>query len=108
MRLTVATVKQPTWVNLKSLKSCLDENKRSAKNCDCELNEIVIHCSEADHNFSWDQKKVVDRESRFMTKFPTPFLKYVFLIYTVLSYLLILQWWILTNKTNANPSLLLR
>ena len=47
-----------------SLKSRLDEHKRSVRNCDCDKNEIAKHCWEADHNFSWDQKKVVNRESR--------------------------------------------
>ena len=31
-----------------------DEYKRSVKNC--EKNETVKHCWEADHNFSWDQR----------------------------------------------------
>ena len=48
----------------RSLKSRSDEHKRSVRNCDCDKNEIAKHCWEADHNFSWDQKKVVDRESR--------------------------------------------
>ena len=26
------------------------------------------HCWEADHNFSWDQKKFVDRESRLIPR----------------------------------------
>ena len=43
-----------------SLKSrSMDEHKRSVKNCDCENIETAKHCLEADHNFSWDQKKVV-------------------------------------------------
>ena len=25
---------------------------------------LAKHCWEADHNFNWDQKKVIDRESR--------------------------------------------
>ena len=35
-----------------------------------DLSEIAIlgHCWEADHNFSWDQKKVVDRESRLIPR----------------------------------------
>ena len=52
----------------RSFKSRSDEQKRSAGNCDCEKNEIKKHCLEVDHNFSWDQKKVVDRESRLITK----------------------------------------
>ena len=36
----------------------MDEHKRSVKNCDCENIETAEHCLEADHNFSWDQKKV--------------------------------------------------
>ena len=27
--------------------------------CDCDKNEIVKNCWEADHNFSWDQKKLL-------------------------------------------------
>ena len=34
------------------------------QNCDYERNENVKHFWETDHNFSWDQKKVDDRESR--------------------------------------------
>ena len=52
----------------RSLKSRSDEHKRSVRNCDCDKNEIAKHCWEADHNFSWDQKKVVDRESRLISK----------------------------------------
>ena len=47
----------------RSLKSRSDEHKRSARNCDCDKNEIAKHCWEADHNFNWDQKKFIDRES---------------------------------------------
>ena len=36
-----------------SLKLRSDENKRSVRNCDCN--------KKADHNFDWDQKKVIDR-----------------------------------------------
>ena len=50
----------------RSLKLRSDEYKRSVKNYDCEKNEIAKHCWEADHNFSWDQKKVVGRESRLI------------------------------------------
>ena len=45
----------------RSLKSCSDEHNRSVRNCDCDKNEIAKHCWEADHNFNWDQKKVIDR-----------------------------------------------
>ena len=31
-----------------------------------QKNEIAKHCWEADHNFNWDQKKVVDRESNLI------------------------------------------
>ena len=41
---------------------------RSVRNCDCDKNEIAKHCWEADHNFNWDQKKVVDRESRLIPR----------------------------------------
>ena len=52
----------------RSLKSCSDEHKRSVRNCDYDKNEIAKHCWEADHNFGWDQKKVVDRENRLFFK----------------------------------------
>ena len=45
------------------LKLCSDEHKKSVRNCDCDKSEIPKHCWEADHNFSWDQKEVVDREN---------------------------------------------
>ena len=47
-----------------SLKSRSDEHKRSVKNFDCEKNETAKYCRKTDHNFSWSQKRVVDRESR--------------------------------------------
>ena len=31
-------------------------------------NEIAKHCWEADHNFSLDQKKIVDRDCSFIPK----------------------------------------
>ena len=31
-------------------------------------NKIAKDCWEADHNFSWDQKKVVDMESRLIPR----------------------------------------
>ena len=52
----------------RSLKSRLDEYKRSVRNYDCEKKEIAEHCWEANHNFSWDQKKVTDRESRLIPR----------------------------------------
>ena len=51
-----------------SLKSRSDEHKRSVSNGDCDKNEIAKHCWEADHNFNWDQEKVVDRESRLIPR----------------------------------------
>ena len=48
----------------RSLKSRSDEHKRSVRNCDCDQNEIANHCWEPDHNFNWNQKKFIDRESR--------------------------------------------
>ena len=47
----------------RSLKSRVDELKRSIRNCNCKCDEYSKHCWEADHNCSLDQKKVVDRES---------------------------------------------
>ena len=52
----------------RSLKSRSDEHKRSVKNCDCDKNEIAKHRWEADHNFNWDQKEVIDRESRLIPR----------------------------------------
>ena len=50
-----------------SLKSRSVEHKRSVRNCGCD-NEIAKHCWEADHNFNWDQKKVIDKESRLIPR----------------------------------------
>ena len=55
---------ESTW----SLKSRLDEHKRPARNYHCDKNEIVKHCWQADHNFRWHQKKVVDREGRLIPR----------------------------------------
>ena len=43
-------------------------NKSDLKSCDCEKTEIAKHCWEADHNFKWDQTKVVDRESMLIPR----------------------------------------
>ena len=51
-----------------SLKLDSNEHKRFVRNCDCDKNEIGKHCWEADHKFNWDQKKVVDRESRLIPR----------------------------------------
>ena len=48
----------------RSLKLTSYEHKISVRNCDCEKNKIARHCWKTDYNFSCDQKKVVDRESR--------------------------------------------
>ena len=69
MKLTVVTVKPSTSVESKrSLKSRSEEHKRSVRYCDCEKNEIEKHCWEVDCNFSLDQKKVIDRESRLISR----------------------------------------
>ena len=52
----------------RSLKSRSDEHKRYVRNCDCGKNEIAKQCWEADHNFNWDQKKVIDRESKLIRR----------------------------------------
>ena len=51
-----------------SLKSHSDEYKRSVRNCDCDKSEIAKHCWEADHNFKWKQKNVIDRENRLIPR----------------------------------------
>ena len=51
-----------------SLKSRSDGHKRSIKNCDCDSNEIAKHCWQADHNFNWYQKNVIDREIRLIPR----------------------------------------
>ena len=51
-----------------SLKLCSGEHKRSVRKYDCDQNETAKHCWEADHNFNWDQKKVVDGESRLIPR----------------------------------------
>ena len=50
------------------LKSRSDEHKRSVRNFDCGKNEIAKHFWEADHKFNWDQKKIIDRESRLIPR----------------------------------------
>ena len=52
----------------RSLKSRSDEHERSVRDCDIDKNEIAKHCCEANHNFNWDQKKVIDRESRLILR----------------------------------------
>ena len=52
----------------RSLKSLSDARKRSVRNWDCDKNETAKHCWEADHNFTWDQKNVVDRKSRLIPR----------------------------------------
>ena len=52
----------------RSLKLRSDEHKRPVRNCDCDKNKIAKHCWEADHNFNWDQKKVVERECRLIPR----------------------------------------
>ena len=37
-------------------------------NYNCKKNEIARHCWETDHNFSLDQKKVVDIDSRLIPR----------------------------------------
>ena len=50
------------------LKSRSYKHKRPARNCDCDKNKIAKHCWEADHNFSWNEKKVIDRKSRLIPR----------------------------------------
>ena len=52
----------------RSLKSGSDEHKRSVRNRDCDKNEITKQLWETDHNFNWDQKKVIDRESKLIRR----------------------------------------
>ena len=52
----------------RSVKSRSDEHERSDRNCDCRKNETAKHCWEADHKLIWDQKKVIDRESRLIPR----------------------------------------
>ena len=58
----------PSYQQSSSKKSRSDEHKRSVWDCNCNKNEIAKDCWEADHIFSWDQKKVVDRESRIIPR----------------------------------------
>ena len=51
-----------------SLKSRSDEHKRFVRNCNCDKNEIAKHGWEEDHNFNWDQEKVIDGESRLIPR----------------------------------------
>ena len=82
----------------RSLKLRSDKPKRSVRDCECYKNQTAKHCWEAYHNFSWDQKKlligkagqVLGRSKKphilwrilvTLTKIPTCFLKFGFLIY---------------------------
>ena len=55
-----------------NLKSLWNDDQMNTK----DLSKIAVlkgmklqkHCWEEDHNFSWDQKKVVDREIRLITR----------------------------------------
>ena len=51
-----------------SLKLRSDEHKKSVRNYDFHKSELAKHCWEADHDFSWDQMKVIDRESRLIDR----------------------------------------
>ena len=50
------------------LKLSSNEHKRSVRNCDCKKNKIAKHCWEADNNFSWDQKNILDRENSLIPR----------------------------------------
>ena len=52
----------------RSLKLRSDEHKRSVRNCECYKNATTKHCWEAYYNFNWDQKKIIDRESRLILR----------------------------------------
>ena len=54
------------WVATDDKNNISDEHKRSVRKCDCEKNEIAKPFWEANHNFSWDQTKVADRENRLI------------------------------------------
>ena len=43
-------------------------NTKAVRNCNYDKNEIAKHCWEADHNFSWDQREVIERESMLIPK----------------------------------------
>ena len=49
-----------------SLKSRSGKHKRSVRNCDWEKTGNAKRYWELDHNFTWYQKKVVNRESRLI------------------------------------------
>ena len=50
------------------LKSRSDHPKRSVMSFNCEKNEIPKHCWEVDHNFCWDQRKVINRENKLIPR----------------------------------------
>ena len=53
---------------LSTLKTFADEHKRFATNCDCEKKWNCDKLLGLDHKFSWDQKKVLDRGSRSISR----------------------------------------
>ena len=73
MKLTVVTTLTEKTVvyfgeSKQSLKLRSNEHKKSVRNCNFEKNEMAKHCWEADHTFVWDQKKVVDRDSKLIPR----------------------------------------
>ena len=49
-------------------KAQSEECKKSVRNCNCDKSEIGKHCWEAEQNFNWGQKKVIDRENRLILR----------------------------------------
>ena len=66
---TVAAAKQSASVNLNGLQNCIQINKKTLSGiANYEKNKTEIDCWEADHNFSWDRKKSVDRENNLIPR----------------------------------------
>ena len=67
--MAVVTVKQSAPVNLIGHSKRSQKNaKKSVRNCNCDKSEIGKHCWEAEQNFNWGQKKVIDRENRLILR----------------------------------------
>ena len=111
-------------MNLNGLQNCIQINKKNLSGiANYKKNKTEIDCWEADHNFSWDRKKSVDRENNLIPrriretihglKNPNHINKIFYMlseiwITAVFSYLSMPTPEILINESYANPSLCVR
>ena len=68
MKLTVVTAKQSTLMNLNGLQKRVQMKLKDLSRIAVAKRTKLKNCWEADHNFSWDQKKIADKECRLISK----------------------------------------